>query len=291
MDQLADELGMDRLELRRKNFITEFPNTRPHGFIYDSGDYHGTLDKCLEMLDLDAFKREQAELRERKVYRGVGFSTYVEICGLGPSRALGPEGWGMQGGYFESATVRVHPTGSVTAYTGTSPHGQGHETGFAQIVADRLGVTPDVVEVIHGDTNTGPFGKDTYGSRGARGRRRGDGPGGREGAGQGEADRGAQARGRGGGHRGQRRQLPGARRARRRLDDAGRRGHRGLHDDGPPRGHGGRPGRALLLSTRRTSSGPSAPTRSSSRSTRRPATSTSSATSRSTTAGRRSTRC
>ena len=166
MDQLADELGMDRLELRRKNFITEFPNTRPHGFIYDSGDYHGTLDKCLEMLDLDAFKREQAELRDRKVYRGVGFSTYVEICGLGPSRALGPEGWGMQGGYYESATVRVHPTGSVTAYTGTSPHGQGHETGFAQIVADRLGVTPDVVEVIHGDTNTGPFGKDTYGSRG-----------------------------------------------------------------------------------------------------------------------------
>jgi carbon-monoxide dehydrogenase large subunit len=89
----------------------------------------------------------------------------VEICGLGPSRALGPNGWGMQGGYFESAQVRVHPTGSVTVYTGTSPHGQGHETGFAQIVADRVGVTPDVVDVIHGDTNTGPFGKNTYGSR------------------------------------------------------------------------------------------------------------------------------
>jgi carbon-monoxide dehydrogenase large subunit len=166
MDLLANELGMDRLELRRKNFIKEFPNERPHGFVYDSGNYDGTLDRCLEMLDLDAFRREQAELRDRGVYRGVGFSTYVEICGLGPSRALGPEGWGMQGGYFESAQVRVHPTGSVTAYTGTSPHGQGHETGFAQIVADRLGVTPDVVEIIHGDTNTGPFGKDTYGSRG-----------------------------------------------------------------------------------------------------------------------------
>jgi aerobic carbon-monoxide dehydrogenase large subunit len=165
MDALADELGMDRLELRRKNFIKEFPNERPHGFIYDSGNYDGTLDICLEKLDLDGFRREQAELRERGVYRGVGFSTYVEICGLGPSRALGPNGWGMQGGYFESAQVRVHPTGSVTVYTGTSPHGQGHETGFAQIVADRLGVTPDVVEVIHGDTNTGPFGKNTYGSR------------------------------------------------------------------------------------------------------------------------------
>jgi aerobic carbon-monoxide dehydrogenase large subunit len=165
MDALAEELGMDALELRRKNFITEFPNERPHGFIYDSGDYHGTLDRCLEKLDLEGFRREQAELRERGVYRGVGFSTYVEICGLGPSRALGPEGWGMQGGYFESAQVRVHPTGSVTAYTGTSPHGQGHETGFAQIVADRLGVDPEVVDVVHGDTNTGPFGKNTYGSR------------------------------------------------------------------------------------------------------------------------------
>jgi carbon-monoxide dehydrogenase large subunit len=165
MDELAGKLGMDPLELRRKNFIKDFPNERPHGFIYDSGDYHGTLDRCLEKLDLDAFRREQAELRERGVFRGVGFSTYVEICGLGPSRALGPKGWGMQGGYFESAQVRVHPTGSVTVYTGTSPHGQGHETGFAQIVADRLGVTPDVVEVIHGDTNTGPFGKNTYGSR------------------------------------------------------------------------------------------------------------------------------
>jgi aerobic carbon-monoxide dehydrogenase large subunit len=165
MDALAEELGMDPLELRRRNFIKEFPNERPHGFIYDSGDYDATLDRCLERLDLEGFRREQADLRDRGIYRGVGFSTYVEICGLGPSRALGPSGWGMQGGYFESAQVRVHPTGSVTVYTGTSPHGQGHETGFAQIVADRLGVAPDVIDVIHGDTNTGPFGKNTYGSR------------------------------------------------------------------------------------------------------------------------------
>ncbi|HEX2084842.1 MAG TPA: xanthine dehydrogenase family protein molybdopterin-binding subunit, partial [Solirubrobacteraceae bacterium] len=165
MDQLADELGMDRLELRRKNFVTDFPAAMPHGFVYDSGNYGGTLDKCLEMLDLDAFRAEQAQLRDRGIYRGVGFSTYVEICGLGPSRALGPNGWGMQGGYFESGQVRVTPTGSVTVYTGTSPHGQGHETGFAQIVADRLGVDPEIVEVLHGDTDAGPFGKNTYGSR------------------------------------------------------------------------------------------------------------------------------
>jgi carbon-monoxide dehydrogenase large subunit len=133
--------------------------------VYDSGNYQASLDKLLEHVDLEAFRREQAELRERGVHRGIGFSTYVEICGLAPSRVLGPPVWGMQGGYFESALVRVHPTGSVTAYTGTSPHGQGHETGFAQIVADRLGVTPDQVEVMHGDTATGPFGKDTYGSR------------------------------------------------------------------------------------------------------------------------------
>jgi aerobic carbon-monoxide dehydrogenase large subunit len=165
VDQLADELGMDRLELRRKNFITEFPNERPHGFVYDSGDYHGTLDRCLEMLDLDAFRREQEEARAQGRYLGLGFSTYVEICGLGPSRALGPDGWGMQGGYFESAQVRVNATGTVTVYTGTSPHGQGLETSFAQIVADRLGVDAEVVEVVHGDTQTGPFGKNTYGSR------------------------------------------------------------------------------------------------------------------------------
>ncbi|MBB4664878.1 xanthine dehydrogenase family protein molybdopterin-binding subunit [Conexibacter arvalis] len=168
IDQLADELGIDRLELRRRNFIRDFPNERPHGFVYDSGDYDGTLDKCLELLDLDGFRREQEQLRsdpDRPVYRGVGFSTYVEICGLGPSRALGPDGWGMQGGYFESAQVRVLPTGGVMVYTGTSPHGQGLETSMAQIVADRLGLAPDAVEVIHGDTNTGPFGKDTYGSR------------------------------------------------------------------------------------------------------------------------------
>ncbi len=167
MDQLADELGMDPLELRRRNFIPkeDFPAEVAYGIVYDSGDYHGSLDKLVENLDLDAFRREQAQLRERGVYRGIGFSTYTEICGLAPSRVTGPSGFGLQTGLWESAMVRVHVTGAVTVYTGTSPHGQGHETGFAQIVADRLGTTPDQVEVIHGDTRTGPQGLGTYGSR------------------------------------------------------------------------------------------------------------------------------
>jgi carbon-monoxide dehydrogenase large subunit len=167
MDQLAHELGMDRLELRRKNFIPkeDFPADIPIGVTYDSGDYHGSLDKLLEHVDLEAFERERAEMLEQGIYRGIGFSTYVEICGLAPSRAVGPSAIGIQSGFWESATVRVHPTGTATLYTGSSPHGQGHETGFAQIVADRIGISPDQVDVIHGDTGTGPMGMGTYGSR------------------------------------------------------------------------------------------------------------------------------
>jgi aerobic carbon-monoxide dehydrogenase large subunit len=167
MDQLAAELGMDRLELRRRNFIPkeDFPANVAVGVTYDSGDYHGALDKLLENLDLEAFRREQEQLREQGVYRGIGFSTYMEICGLAPSRAVGPSGVGLQAGYWESAVVRVHPSGTATLYTGSSPHGQGHETGFAQIVADRLGIAPDQVDVRHGDTGAGPFGMGTYGSR------------------------------------------------------------------------------------------------------------------------------
>jgi carbon-monoxide dehydrogenase large subunit len=167
IDQMAAELGLDPLELRRRNFIAkeDFPAAVAIGMRYDSGDYAGTLDKLLEHVDLDGFRREQEELRGQGVYRGIGFSTYVEICGLGPSTALGPHGIGFEAGFWESAVVRVHPTGSVTVYTGTSPHGQGHETAFAQIVADRLGVAPDDVDVLHGDTGAGPFGMGTYGSR------------------------------------------------------------------------------------------------------------------------------
>jgi carbon-monoxide dehydrogenase large subunit len=167
MDQAAAEIGMDPVELRRKNFIPkeDFPAEVAVGVVYDSGDYHLTLDRLLEHVDLEAFRREQEELRSRGTYRGIGFSTYVEICGLAPSRVVGPSGVGIQGGFWESAVVRVHPSGSATVFTGSSPHGQGHETGFAQIVAEKLGIEPEQVEVIHGDTDTGPFGMGTYGSR------------------------------------------------------------------------------------------------------------------------------
>src|SRR5581483_7737879 len=104
-------------------------------------------------------------LAEQGIYRGIGFSTYTEICGLAPSRITGPAGVGVGAGLWESAMVRVHNTGAVTVYTGTSPHGQGLETAFAQIVADKLGVEPEVVEVVHGDTAIGPEGRGTYGSR------------------------------------------------------------------------------------------------------------------------------
>jgi carbon-monoxide dehydrogenase large subunit len=167
LDQLAAELGMDPVEIRRKNFIPaeDFPAEVATGVIYDSGDYNKTLDRLLEHLDLDAFRREQEELRSQGVYRGLGFSTYTEICGLAPSRVTGPSGVGVQAGGWESALVRVNNTGAVTVYTGSSGHGQGHETAFAQVVADRLGVDPAVVEVLHGDTATGPEGRNTYGSR------------------------------------------------------------------------------------------------------------------------------
>ncbi|MGZ8650165.1 MAG: molybdopterin cofactor-binding domain-containing protein, partial [Solirubrobacteraceae bacterium] len=167
VDQMAAELDMDPLELRRRNFIPkeDFPAEVAVGMVYDSGDYHGTLDKLLENLDLDAFRAEQAELRKQGIYRGIGFSTYVEICGMAPSRAVGPGGVGIQAGFWESAVVRVHPSGSATVFTGSSPHGQGLETAMAQIVGDKLGISYEQVEVMHGDTGTGPFGMGTYGSR------------------------------------------------------------------------------------------------------------------------------
>ncbi len=167
LDAMAHELGIDRLEIRRKNFIPkeDFPAEVATGVIYDSGDYVKTLDTLLEHVDVAAFAKEQAELRAQGIHRGIGFCTYTEICGLAPSRVTGPAGVGVQAGLWESAMIRVHNTGAVTVYTGTSPHGQGLDTAMAQIVADKLGVDPQVVEVIHGDTATGPEGRGTYGSR------------------------------------------------------------------------------------------------------------------------------
>jgi carbon-monoxide dehydrogenase large subunit len=167
IDQIAAELGMDPLEVRRRNFIPPFADAHetPIGVAYDSGDYAKALDKLLEHIDPAQVRQEAEALRAEGIYRGIGFCTYTEICGNAPSRIVGPGGFGLQGGGWESAQVRVHASGAVTVYTGSSPHGQGHETGFAQIVADRLGVDPEQVDVIHGDTATGPFGLDTYGSR------------------------------------------------------------------------------------------------------------------------------
>ena len=163
LDQLAAELGIDRLELRRKNFIPAdaFPYETPVGITYDSGNYHGTLARLLERFDPE---QERGAAPAGKL-RGVGFSTWTEICGLAPTRAFGPAGFGFGAGIMESAMVRVHLSGAVTVYTGTSPHGQGLETAFAQIVADKLGVDPQIVQVMHGDTSQGPWGTDTYGSR------------------------------------------------------------------------------------------------------------------------------
>ena len=165
MDLLAKELGMDRIELRRKNFITEFPATIASGLTIDNGDYHASLDRLLEHLGLEELEAEQQARRDRGDVKqiGVGFSTYNEMCGLAPSRILGAIRYAAGG--WESATIRCLPTGTFQVVTGTSPHGQGHETAWSQIVADQLGCDPSEVEVLHGDTSISPYGLDTYGSR------------------------------------------------------------------------------------------------------------------------------
>jgi carbon-monoxide dehydrogenase large subunit len=165
IDALARELGMDPIELRRKNLVTEFPHTMASGLTVDSGDYHASLDRLLELLDLDPIRADQAERRTRGDAKqiGVGFSTYNEMCGLAPSRILGAIRYAVGG--WDSATIRFQPLGSVQVVTGTSPHGQSHETTWAQIVADQLGVDVDDVEVLHGDTAVSQLGMDTYGSR------------------------------------------------------------------------------------------------------------------------------
>jgi carbon-monoxide dehydrogenase large subunit len=164
-DLLAAELHMDPADVRRKNFIPAdaFPYTSGGTLQYDSGNYQGTLDKALEMVDYTGFRQQQQQLRQQGRFQGVGLSTYVEVCGLAPSPAAGA--MGFQGGLWEPATVRVLATGKVVVLTGTNPHGQGEETTFAQLVADQLGMSVEDVDVVHGDTGAIPMGWGTYGSR------------------------------------------------------------------------------------------------------------------------------
>lgn len=167
MDELAFEVGVDPMEIRRRNWIRheEFPFTTVATLVYDSGNYEAATEKAMRLFGYEKLRAEQAARRASQdvVQLGIGISTYTEMCGLAPSRVLGALRYGAGG--WESASVRVLPTGKVEVVTGASPHGQGHETAWSQIVADQLGVSFDDVEVLHGDTRTSPKGLDTYGSR------------------------------------------------------------------------------------------------------------------------------
>ncbi|RBY81601.1 xanthine dehydrogenase family protein molybdopterin-binding subunit [Geodermatophilus sp. TF02-6] len=167
MDELAVELGLDPLEVRRRNWIRadEFPFTTVAGLEYDSGDYEAATQRALELIGYEELREEQRRRRESDdpVQLGIGFSTFTEMCGLAPSRVLGSLSYGAGG--WESASIRMLPTGKVEVVTGSTPHGQGHETAWSQLVADQLGVPFEDVEVLHGDTAVAPKGMDTYGSR------------------------------------------------------------------------------------------------------------------------------
>jgi aerobic carbon-monoxide dehydrogenase large subunit len=159
----ARELGQDPAELRRRNFIKTFPHQTPVIMTYDAGDYNASLKKAMDIADYKGFAKRKRESARHGKLRGLGFSTYIEACGIAPSQAVGSLGAGV--GLWESAEVRVNPTGSVEVLTGCHAHGQGHETTFAQVVSERLGIPIDNVSVIHGDTDKVQFGMGTYGSR------------------------------------------------------------------------------------------------------------------------------
>jgi carbon-monoxide dehydrogenase large subunit len=165
VDVAADETGIDPAELRRRNFIPKdaYPYQTPVALQYDSGDYFTTLDLALKAADYQGFEARRREAAGRGKYRGIGLATYIEACGIAPSAVVGS--LGARAGLFESAAIRVDPTGSVSVLTGSHSHGQGHETTFAQLVADGLGVPVDAVEIVHGDTGRIPYGMGTYGSR------------------------------------------------------------------------------------------------------------------------------
>ncbi|WP_300059813.1 xanthine dehydrogenase family protein molybdopterin-binding subunit [uncultured Roseobacter sp.] len=163
IDKAARELGVDPVELRRQNFITEFPYATPVAVEYDTGDYHATMDKVLEISDRDGFAARRAESEAKGKLRGFGINCFIEACGIAPSNLVGQ--LGARAGLYESATVRVNATGGLVVMTGSHSHGQGHETSFAQVVADMIGIDENMVEIVHGDTSKTPMGMGTYGSR------------------------------------------------------------------------------------------------------------------------------
>ncbi|MBV8271827.1 MAG: xanthine dehydrogenase family protein molybdopterin-binding subunit [Cupriavidus sp.] len=163
VEAAARETNVDPATLRRKNFIRSFPYATPVGLTYDTGDYEPCLARAEELADVAGFPARRDAAKQRGRLRGLGYSCYIEACGLAPSNIAGA--LGARAGLFEVGEIRVHPTGTVTVFTGSHSHGQGHETTFAQIVADRLGIALDAVEVVHGDTGRVPFGMGTYGSR------------------------------------------------------------------------------------------------------------------------------
>jgi carbon-monoxide dehydrogenase large subunit len=163
IDKAAREMGIDPVELRRKNFITQFPYATPVAVEYDTGNYHATMDKLLEIADVAGFEARLAESKSRGMLRGLGINCYIEACGIAPSNLVGQ--LGARAGLYESATVRVNATGGIVVMTGSHSHGQGHETSFAQVISDMIGIPEAQVEIVHGDTANTPMGMGTYGSR------------------------------------------------------------------------------------------------------------------------------
>ena len=165
MNKAAQEMGVDQAELRRKNFIQpdQFPYQTPVAVVYDTGDYEPALNKAMELADYGGFESRRTEAKTKGKLRGIGLASYIEACGIAPSSLVGA--LGARAGLYEAATVRVNPTGSVSVFTGSHSHGQGHETTFAQVVADKLGIDIEQVDIVHGDTAKVPFGMGTYGSR------------------------------------------------------------------------------------------------------------------------------
>ncbi|HUD51166.1 xanthine dehydrogenase family protein molybdopterin-binding subunit [Parvibaculum sp.] len=163
VETAARETGLDPAEFRRRNFVRSFPHQTPVIMNYDAGDYEASLVKAMEIADTKGFAARKADAARRGKIRGLGYSTYIEACGIAPSAAVGSLGAGV--GLWESAEVRVNPTGNVEVLTGSHSHGQGHETTFAQLVSSRLGIPIEQVEIVHGDTDKVQFGMGTYGSR------------------------------------------------------------------------------------------------------------------------------